>query len=183
MGSYPRLDKNVKFVIYSYETLLAEGSVDGSGQINEPTVVAMGMVGYDTEINGNVVFPGDPHDPEQKVWDVLFKDGDISTVEDIEAVISGVILKILTVRGELEYPPYGAGWGSDVYKKIYETLSPAALRSIEDAVWIALDEMDRISRVVGVQASQADKGVVVVEATVETIEGEVNYFQVNLTGG
>ncbi|MGD9666538.1 MAG: hypothetical protein AB7U31_03665 [Synergistaceae bacterium] len=181
MGNYPRLDKNIAFMVYSYETLLAEGSTDGTGAIDEPLVVARGMVGYDPEINADVTFPGDPYDSKQRVWDVAYQNGDIIVAEDLESVISGVVLKLLTIRGELEYPPF-EGWGGDVYKQIYERFSSASLRALEDAVWAALDEMDRIKEVLGVKAYRAEDEGVIIEAAVVTIEGGEEYFTVTLGG-
>lgn len=182
MGYYPRLDKSMTMVAYSYETLLCEGSVDGSGKIGDTMIEARGMVGYDSEFHEDVRFPGDPLDPKEMKWDVCFENGDVRVAEDVEAVATGVVLSILTMRGELEYPPF-EGFGSNIYKSIYQNVAAATLRELENAVWLALNEMDRIRQVLGVHAYRADSDVVAVEASVETVDGEVDYLTIRLGGG
>ncbi|MBC7109061.1 MAG: hypothetical protein H5T41_09830 [Methanomassiliicoccales archaeon] len=154
-----RFDKNIDLIPKDYAVILWEGSTEPQTIEDDEEVVGEGFTsqewweestfkGYDVKESLDIF--------DYTYYDFDFKEEEYNLVDDVKSLISGIILKLLTIYGELDYFPYEE-WGDRVYELIYEVETPMTMSKLEGYIIQALEEMDRIERVDGLYIERMDE--------------------------
>lgn len=153
-----RLDRTINLIPKDYGVILAEGSTEPVTTSDTEEVTGEGFNGQ--EWWEDPTFKG--YDVNEDPDDYTFYDisyniqkEDYEIVEDVKSVLAGVILKMLTIYGELDYPPY-EDWGDRLWEIIYEANTPITISKAEGYMVEAIEEMDRVKSVDHVQIDRVE---------------------------
>lgn len=80
-------------------------------------------------------------------WDRVVESGDFILDEGMYSLRNAIILKILTVWGELYDNPTYNRWGDTAYRYLKQNKTPMTIFRIREAIRIALDEIRRIKEI------------------------------------
>lgn len=105
------------------------------------------------------------------IYDRKWYRGDWVLLEDLEAANARILVKMMTVFGEMDDDPTYASWGNKTWVVLKDNATELVLTQIRDYSLQALEEMRLVNEVmsISVQKKDLDPYVVVVQWVVKTI--------------